>query len=213
MVAAQVPSAVARMASAQAPNKFFKPAAAAIKQVMFGEFGSKVQSIKPEMFGGGMTKEQYLNSGKDDEATLGAEHSGTSYKLNPKYYDQSKQNIKEPWEGWEGDIYPKNKDGSEGDGGVEGTHEVITFPKGEIFDRFGAETGKFLGKNGDSFENRSIQNTKYDGKYTKYVITKPFEATKSEILPWFGFKGGGIQYKTVDSIKKLLDDGFIEPVE
>ena len=102
-------------------------------------------------------------------------------------------------------IYPSN------DGAV-GKKKIITLKAGEkILTRYGYETGRFVSPIGTSFEERALPRTTDKNNYHEYVVTKDIERVISgTIAPWFGQKGGGIQYKLPDSIENLKD--FLQEV-
>lgn len=126
-------------------------------------------------------------------------------------------------------IYTKGKKGNEGfysDDGLPiwpenesaiGNIRRITLKSNElIVDRYGTTTGKYLAPADTPWEMRSkpVVKDKTTPRNIRhfYKIKQDFDVSEGVIAPWFGRKGGGIQYKTSVSIQKLLDDGIIEEV-
>ena len=94
-----------------------------------------------------------------------------------------------------------------------------------LLDRFGFDTGNFFSDAGATWEERSLpyfnnlgkcekKFTDYvkDGKslYKQYTILKPFDAYICEIEKAFGAVGGANQYRTEQTAKELLENGFIK---
>jgi hypothetical protein len=87
-------------------------------------------------------------------------------------------------------------------------HHVITLEplkdgKRVFVDRFGAETGSYLAPAGTSYAKRALPpqslDTFPDGppyNYHVYVVIRPFRVDAGPIAPWFGQKGGGVQFVT-----------------
>jgi hypothetical protein len=81
-----------------------------------------------------------------------------------------------------------------------GVHEVTLEP-GELVDRFGGFTGDYLAPAGTSYAKRSIPPSNLDGPKYAYHLFKVLEKITVEagpIAPWFGQKGGGVQYLTCE---------------
>ena len=49
--------------------------------------------------------------------------------------------------------------------------------------------------------------------YTIFEVVKPVEVRSGKIAPWFGEKGGGIQYEFSNKISELLEQGILRKVE
>ena len=144
----------------------------------------------------GMTLEQYIRSGLDDEASLGTLHSGFSYKLRPDYFNPETEET----------IYPPN------DGARDGIVVERILSVGKIIDRFGHDGGRYFGEDSAPYEDRAMPLDGYSTPYNRYKVIREFTVDEAEIAPWFGFQGGGIQYKSQDAVAKLLEDGYIELV-
>ncbi len=91
--------------------------------------------------------------------------------------------------------YPPNN------GGV-GDAVRTNLPKDMKLDRFGGEGGSYLSKAGDTFDSRALPGMP-DGAPNIYSVTekgaKRLLVEQSEIAPWFGQPGGGMQYKLIDA--------------
>jgi hypothetical protein len=127
-------------------------------------------------------------------------------------------------------------------GCVLNTKVPYILKKGHLVDRFGNDTGNFLGDAGDyyvyrslpyfgSLDDNAVQNDlnfirnaymkTYNGKtqqynpsynYKQYVVLKDFVVEKCTIAPWFGFEGKATQYKTDEPISDLSNNGFLKLV-
>ncbi|WP_312901931.1 glycohydrolase toxin TNT-related protein [Chryseobacterium taichungense] len=106
--------------------------------------------------------------------------------------------------------------------GASGTINT-TLKKGGIFDRYGGwieengsfqDKGTFAGKDGTPYTERALPKGA-DGKpYNRYEILKDIPGvSEGEIIPWFGEKGGGIQYELPASINDLIKEGYIKPID
>jgi hypothetical protein len=84
---------------------------------------------------------------------------------------------------------------------------------GQIIDRYGPETGKFLAPEGTPYSQRGLPGGYIE--YHKYEVIRPF--------PWkegyakksveFNSIGGGYQYMTTKSIKELVAEGYLKRIE
>ena len=89
-----------------------------------------------------------------------------------------------------------------------------TIQPGTIVDRFGSETGRFLGQPGATVSQRGMAQGADAMPYTQYRVLKPLDAQvgPAAAVPSFGASGGATQYLPGRTIKQLLDDGFLERV-
>jgi hypothetical protein len=74
-----------------------------------------------------------------------------------------------------------------------------------IIDRYGPSTGKFVSPDGTEFSARSLPRMANKDDYHRYSVTKDLKVLRGETAPWFGEKGGGVQYELPDGIQNLLD--------
>ncbi|MDW9382843.1 glycohydrolase toxin TNT-related protein [Chryseobacterium sp. JV558] len=105
--------------------------------------------------------------------------------------------------------------------GATSTIEV-TLKEGSIFDRYGGwidengafqDRGTFAGKDGTPYTDRALSKGTDSKPYTRYKVLKDIpQVSEGEIIPWFGEKGGGIQYELPSSINDLIKEGYIKPI-
>lgn len=105
--------------------------------------------------------------------------------------------------------------------GATSTIEV-TLKEGSIFDRYGGwidengvfqDRGTFAGKDGTPYTDRALSKGTDSKPYTRYKVLKDIpQVSEGEIIPWFGEKGGGIQYELPASINDLIKEGYIKPI-
>ncbi|MGG1312690.1 TNT domain-containing protein [Cohnella laeviribosi] len=89
----------------------------------------------------------------------------------------------------------------------------VTLQPGTRIDRYGLETGKFVSPEGTPYEMRSLAPGTETKPYTVYEVVKSLDALGGKIAPWFDQPGGGIQYKFDQSIKELIEGGYLRRVE
>jgi uncharacterized repeat protein (TIGR02543 family) len=98
--------------------------------------------------------------------------------------------------------------------GLDGTPWNHPFKKGETFGRYnlpGYERGgKFAAKTGTPFSERSLPHPKSSYDYHEYEVLRPFNSEAGYTAPWFGRKGGGLQYKLPLDIDMLIDQQYIK---
>lgn len=105
--------------------------------------------------------------------------------------------------------------------GATGTFETTLKP-GDKFDRYGGwydengvfqDKGTFVAKDGTPNTDRALQPGT-DGKpYYRYEVIKEVPGTKQgDVIPWFGEKGGGIQYELPANINDLIKEGYIKVI-
>ncbi len=117
-------------------------------------------------------------------------------------------------------VYPPD------DGFLNGEKETTTLQPGTRVDRFGGrfdektgefvDTGNFLAPEGTPYEERALPPGTNEKTYSVYEVLKPIEGVKAGLIaPWFGEKGGGVQYTTGDksrSIGSLIQGGYLRLV-
>ena len=96
------------------------------------------------------------------------------------------------------------------DGAVEGTESPTQLKPGEVLDRYGPDEGQFLCPSGTSYPERSVPADRLAGEYHQYKVVRPFAAKEAKIAPAFGEPGGGIQFRTNQSVHQLIADGYLE---
>lgn len=103
-------------------------------------------------------------------------------------------------------IYPPND-------GVKGNFENVTLKRDFLVDRYGKIRGRFVSTYKFKFEQRSLPRTTDKSEYHVYKIIKPIDCVEKGIVaPWFNRRGLGIQYKFKNTIKELLEAGFMQEV-
>ena len=110
--------------------------------------------------------------------------------------------------GQEFPLYPTN------DGAIGKTwSEVLVV--GTKITRYGRTTGKYTAPVGTPFVNRAMPytETEYSDTEHQYIVVKPLPVQTSVIAPAFNKVGGGIQYKTKESIQYYLDEGYLKEVD
>jgi hypothetical protein len=102
--------------------------------------------------------------------------------------------------------------------GCSASETQIILPIGKRLDRIGWSKGYFLGEPGYSFDSRSLRTLKsnkeckvdYENRlnkgsfpnlieYHQYEVLKPFSAMTCEAKPFFGHKGGAVQYRLFEN--------------
>jgi hypothetical protein len=107
------------------------------------------------------------------------------------YWDQTADNNG----GWR---YPS-------DGGFAGAPVTVTLEAGQVLDRFGSNSGRFLSPYGTAYAERALPPSNldtfeplYPNNYHIFRVLKPFAADGGTAAAWFGQPGGGIQYRLDD---------------
>ena len=95
-----------------------------------------------------------------------------------------------------------------GQGALAGSTKLTTITKGQKFDRFGSEYGRFITDVGTDVSKLALPSTNSGLKITLQA-TKNFRVYTGVIAPNFGSMGGGIQYVMRYSIKTLLKKGWL----
>ena len=95
-----------------------------------------------------------------------------------------------------------------GQGAVAGTTRMTTIKKGQKFDRFGSEYGKFITDFGTPAGKLALPATNSGVKITLQA-TKNFRVFMGIVADAFGGTGGGVQYVLRYSIKTLLKKGWL----
>jgi len=100
--------------------------------------------------------------------------------------------------------------------------EDISLKKGDTFDRYGGwvdkngkfhDEGTFVGKESTPYTERSLKPGTDVNPLQKYEVIKDIPNVKEgEAIPWFGEKGGGVQYELPASIDELIEGGYIKPI-
>ena len=105
-----------------------------------------------------------------------------------------------------------------GNGAVPGTQTSATLQVGQRLDRYGGTTTRssFLAPTNISLEQRALSPTTNTALHDEYIVLKPIPVEQSNVAPWFGKPGMGVQYDTNKgigmSIQKLVEKGYLQKV-
>ncbi len=85
--------------------------------------------------------------------------------------------------------------------------------KGTVIDRYGKSTGRYTSLEGTSFSERALPPISQEAKYHKYEVLEDIDAISGEVARWFDEVGGGKQYTTKITIKKLEEMEKIKEIK
>lgn len=103
-------------------------------------------------------------------------------------------------------------------GKVPGTGRIVELQEGQRLDRFGGTTSKsgFLAPADTPLDKRALSPTTDLSVRDEYVVVKPFKVEQSNVMPWFGKEGMGLQFETVQgsqlTIQELVKQGYLKKV-
>ena len=103
-------------------------------------------------------------------------------------------------------IWPPNR-------GFDGNPIKVKLEPGTLIDRYGYDGGTFVSPKGIPYTERSLPIGTDQKPYTVFEVVKPVEVQAGKIAPWFGEKGGGIQYEFSQKISDLLQQGILRKVQ
>lgn len=170
----------------------------------------KVTIQRPLEFEDDWSREKEINFNLDSEFGLSPSSGVHNVKLNLKYWDPKANQGKGDY------LWPPN------DGGIPNTVQRVELQKDFIIDRFGGyieqgkhkDKGKYFGNDQDSYEKRAMRPDDYFEKpYHRYIVLKPFEVERAQILPWFNYAGMGWQYKSDTPVEDLEKGGYIKKLK
>ena len=104
------------------------------------------------------------------------------------------------------------------DGVVPGSQVQTTLPPGTRLDRFGgtSENATFLSPVGTSSDARALRPGVDLSIRDEFVVLKPFSVEQSNVMPWFGDGGMGMQFNTGKGtalpISELIEKGYLRKV-
>jgi hypothetical protein len=84
--------------------------------------------------------------------------------------------------------------------------------QGYQFDRYGLNKGSYVSPVWTPYEMRSLAPGTELKPYKTFEVVKSVRGEGSNISPWFGQPGGGVQIKLNNTIQELLDSGSIREV-
>jgi hypothetical protein len=147
------------------------------------------------------------SSSNTDSNTSGSQGTGSTSSTGPSVTQGTE---KGQWYKADGSLnYPPNN------GAILGTEVPITLEKGQTLGRYGnvSSTSDYVTAPGASPSSLSLPPSTNSSIYTEYVVVKPIPKTvQSEVAPWGGDPGGGLQYKLPMPISELIEKGYIKPV-
>ncbi|MCV7225190.1 TNT domain-containing protein [Mycolicibacterium komossense] len=97
----------------------------------------------------------------------------------------------------------------------------VVLPAGTSVGRFGYPGGSYLAPSGTYFAQLSLPPSSAVAPYFSYVVADPtrlpvgYSIEQSQVAPWFGQPGGGVQYRIIGpdgkdaSVQALLDSGYL----
>ena len=98
-------------------------------------------------------------------------------------------------------IYPPNN-------GAVDKEEKTLLPKGTVISRYGGNAGKYASPEGTAMEARALsKQTREQNDLHTFVLEKDVECLQSEVAPWLGQEGRGVQYRLQSSIESMLKRG------
>jgi RHS repeat-associated protein len=99
--------------------------------------------------------------------------------------------------------------------GFAGSPERITLRRGNLIDRYGGSDGYFASPAGTPLGQRSLAPEARTRPLQTYRVIKPIpEVDAGPAAPWYGQRGGGIQYDFGNrTIQQLIDSGHLVPVQ
>jgi len=96
--------------------------------------------------------------------------------------------------------------------GFRGTPHTKVLKQGTQLGRFGDFRGKFVAPIDTPFDRLSMPISHKKLPYSTLVVNQPVTVLTGKAAPWFGFRGGGIQFLFSDSIQNLIDLGVLLPL-
>lgn len=94
-----------------------------------------------------------------------------------------------------------------------GHKERVVLPKGTKFARYGGPLKGYFGTTlGTEYEKLGLPYKKLTCEYHVYEVMEDIEVDKGIVAPIFNSKGGGDQYKFLESIQELLFDKKIADI-
>ena len=101
--------------------------------------------------------------------------------------------------------------------GFDGPSKRVELPPGTRIDRYSGAPGKvdggsFLSPAGTPYGQRALPYDASKQIHSTYEVVKPLPVDTGKVAPFFGAPGGGTQHKALMSVKDLIADGYIKPV-
>jgi len=87
---------------------------------------------------------------------------------------------------------------------------AVVLPPGMLLDRFGSPNGRFFSPQGAPYAGRALPYACEAQAYTVYKVDRPLTAASGTAAPWFGTRGGAIQYETHDTAAQMVAGRTLE---
>ena len=107
------------------------------------------------------------------------------------------------------DQFARSKEWPPNNGFVVGASERFTLWPGHVVDRFGSMQGSFVAEYGTAYRARALKPGSDRLPYHAFEVTQPIEVTAGPARGWFGYEGGGMQYKFDESVSQLIARGAL----
>ena len=162
------------------------------------EVESRLSGIKLQLHAGKKSNEELMAENlvppTDEFIESIAKKYGMTYTKGKKGEDRFYSDDGKP-------IYPPNN-------GAIGKEEKTVLPKGTVISRYGGNAGKYASPEGTPMEARALsKQTREQNDLHTFVLEKDVECLQSEVAPWFGQEGRGVQYRLQSTIESMLKRG------
>ena len=162
------------------------------------ETESRLSGIKLQLHAGKKSDEELMAENlvppTDEFIESIAKKYGMTYTKGKKGEDRFYSDDGKP-------IYPPNN-------GAIGKEEKTVLPKGTVISRYGGNAGKYASPEGTAMEARALsKQTREQNDLHTFVLEKDVECLQSEVAPWFGQEGRGVQYRLQSTIESMLKRG------
>lgn len=162
------------------------------------EAESRLSGIKHQLHAGKKSDEELMAENlvppTDEFIESIAKKYGMTYTKGKKGEDRFYSDDGKP-------IYPPNN-------GAIGKEEKTVLPKGTVISRYGGNAGKYASPEGTAMEARALsKQTREQNDLHTFVLEKDVECLQSEVAPWFGQEGRGVQYRLQSTIESMLKRG------
>jgi hypothetical protein len=97
--------------------------------------------------------------------------------------------------------------------GFGGLRTAKTMKHGELVDRYGTDYGRYVSPAGTPPEMRALPPGALDSPFSTFRVLQSFDVESGLAAPWFDQPGGGEQIYLPQSVKWLIDNGFLERVQ
>ena len=98
-------------------------------------------------------------------------------------------------------------------GGFAATPVDEVLPPGTLIDRFGEDGGRYFSPAGEAYGSRALPYICLQQSYTVFRVAAPLPVLAGRAAAWFDQPGGGTQFETDASAKRLIHDSVIVAIE